>query len=639
MRFTTLLFGAALCTSATIFVPHSAVATPLPDAVPAEVFAAPPSIEGAQISPSGTQLAAKVLVNGRQTLVVTQLKGVAQPAAFEAGDVDVNWWRWVNDDWLLVGLGNTEHVLDQEVYITRVASLSADLKTFNKIDWVHSGQFADDVLWIAKDGSTRFLLSKQTGFGDYSEFDPSVYAADAATGNARLALGGRSGVYEWVADGAGNVRLGRKYDYALKRSSVLYRPASGGEFSMHVITDANDLPVPLVFRADGSAVTIHDQGGLDEVYEMSLPGFTLGKKLFGVPGYDVAAVRTNDQENNAIGVRYVANRTRFEWFDPAHKDIQAQLDLAVGRGNGRIVSEDRSGTKLIVDVGAPSQAGGIFYWDTTKPAPSLLGWKNAKLQARRLSPVKSIRYKSRDGTSIEAVLTLPREREASKLPLIVLPHGGPGARDEEQFDWWSQYLAEQGYAVIQPNYRGSIGYGNDFYKLGEGQWGLKMQDDLIDAIAWASAQGIADPKRVCIVGGSYGGYAAMRGAQRDGSHYRCAISYAGVSDLKAMMSYDRQFLIGTDPKEYWKKRTADFAGVSPRFHPADFTIPIFIAHGVKDKRVPIKQSRTMVVALQKAGKTVTYLEQKEGDHHFSREEDRLEFLNAMKVFLDKYNPA
>ena len=147
-------------------------------------------------------------------------------------------------------------------------------------------------------------------------------------------------------------------------------------------------------------------------------------------------------------------------------------------------------------------------------------------------------------------------------------------------------LAEQGYAVIQPNYRGSTGYGKAFHDLGKGQWGLKMQDDLVDAIGWASSQGLVDPKRVCIAGGSYGGYAAMRAAYRDAEHYRCSISYAGISDLKAMLRYD-QNLLGKRVVDFWKSQATDFNAVSARFHAAQFGMPILISHGVLDKRVPV----------------------------------------------------
>ena len=166
-----------------------------------------------------------------------------------------------------------------------------------------------------------------------------------------------------------------------------------------------------------------------------------------------------------------------------------------------------------------------------------------------------------------------------------------------------------------------------------------MQDDLDDAITHLAKQGIADPKRVCIVGGSYGGYAALRAAQRDHGIYRCAVSYAGVSDMAAILRHDASFLNGSRSKDYWRSQSPDLKGASPVNFAADFSIPVLIMHGKADARVPVKQSREMVERLKAAGKTYRYVEQPEGDHHFSREADRIQFLKEMEAFLKQYNPA
>ncbi len=557
-------------------------AGPVQNPVPAEVFAATPGLQGASISPNGKRIAAKMELKGEQMLVVMSLDKSEQPHLMSAGDLDINEWDWVTDDWLALGLGNTEYVGGIEIYVTRLASVSADLATFHKIDWEHSGQFADDVIWIAQDGSPHLLLSKETGLFHIEDVTPSVYDVDVSTGKAKP---------------------------------------------------------PSIFLPSGKAVGFVDAGGFDSFGEISMPTFTPTSTIFHAPGYDVDTLIVTPDQSQVLGVRYTSTGRRSEWFDPALKQVQQDLDERAGAGNAHIISFSKDRSKLLVEMSEPSQAGAVYLWDTKVGIPSFLAWINPALKDRHMNPVKTIQYKAQDGTPIQAVLTLPRGEEATNLPLIVMPHGGPGARDSETFDWWAQYLAEQGYAVIQPNYRGSTGFGTYFNRLGEGEMGKKMQDDLLDAITWASTSGIGDSKRVCIVGASYGGYAAMRGAQRDGSHYRCAISYAGVSDINAMMKYDKAFFIGTNPKRYWKTLAPDLAEVSPLNHPSDFSVPILVMHGAKDKRVPVKQSRTLVAALQKAGRNVTYVEQPLGDHHFTRGEDRLEFLKTMKAFLDKYNPA
>lgn len=616
-------------------------AAPIADAPPVEVFAAPPLLEDPKLSPDGTKLVARMLVNGEQTLVVYPITADAKPVRANLGhDNEFNWWRWVNDDWLVLGVGAKNMIYGIDVSVTRLIGLKADMTKAVPIDWDRSGIWGDGLMWTARDGSSKILFQKETGIQTAADFNPSVFEADVATGKVRRIVPGRDDISQWYADGEGNVRLGTgRNDH---KWTLAYRARNADKFAPVVnnYTAEHSPPIPLVFRPDGSAIVIDDSSGWDAVHSLSLPSFALGEKLFGVPGYDVDGVVSNPTRDGMSGVSFIDQGEKTAWLEPGLKELQGGLDHTLGAGKARIVSLSRDAKQLLVAVGGAAQAGGFYYWDTEGAAMHLIGWNCPKLKNRSLSPVKSVRYKARDGTEIEAVLTLPKGSEAKKLPLIVMPHGGPSARDSEQYDWWVQYLSAQGYAVIQPNYRGSTGYGTAFRTLGEGQWGTGMQDDLNDGVKWLAGEGIADAKRVCIIGASYGGYAAMRGAQRDGAAYRCAISFAGVSDLSAMMRYDRKFLQSAkDAKSYWKKQAPDFAAVSPRFHSSEFAAPILLVHGVKDKRVPVAQSRWMAEQLKLAVKSVKYLEQPLADHHFSREADRLEFLKAMKAFLDRYNPA
>lgn len=611
--------------------------------VPVEAFAELPPFEGAQLSPDGSHFAAKTAIKGKQYLVISPIHAGGKTAAVPASkDVDINWWRWVGNDWLAVGVGAKQMLYGEEYYVTRILGMAADGHTAKRIDWDRSGLRADDLMWTADDGTPRIVFAKQTGIQSMEEVYPSVFEADLSTGRARRLVKGQANVWDWHADGKGQVRMGLRYDDARRRAMLLYRGTNDEPFRTIARADRRrdeSIVLPLAFRRDGTAIATDDSEGFDALYEVSLPDLKLGRRLYAADGYDIDGIVPTAGGDDADGVRLVDRFQRTIWFNPAIRTLQDSADKAVAERRPRFVSWSRDRTKFFVKLGGPSQAGALYYWDTAYGSMQHFAWNNASLKGRKLSPVSTVRYQARDGTPIEAVLTLPRGREAKRLPLIVLPHGGPFARDAESWDWWTQYLAEIGYAVIQPNYRGSSGYGTVFAAKGEGEWGLKMQDDLNDAVAHLDRQGIADPRRVCMVGASYGGYAAMRAAQRDGALYRCAISYAGVSDLQAMQRYDSRFLFSKTRGDWLKKQAPDYRLVSPRFGAAGFSIPILIVHGKEDRRVPVKQSQMMDAALTAAGKPHEYIEQPLADHHFTRSEDRLEFLKAMKAFLDRHNPA
>ncbi|WP_294321353.1 S9 family peptidase [uncultured Sphingomonas sp.] len=637
--------GLTLATALPAQSPPPVTAVDPSSPVPITAFAELPLLESPSLSPDGTRLLAKGAVNGKQVLLLTSLVDATQRHTMGAPEnTDINWWRWVNDDWIVIGLGAQQDYFGQEIYVTRVLAISTDLKTTRRLDWTKSGVRADDVLWVAHDGTPRILLSKQTGIETEADFDPSVFEIDVSTGKSRRVAEGRPNVRTWYADGEGQVRAAYQYDDATRTSALLYRANNREAFrpiARRARKDEDGMTIPLTFRADGTtAVAYDDEGGFTALYEVSLPDLKLGRKLYALDGYDIDGIVDNTQENDVIGVSVTGQYGKSVWIDDHLKQLQQAIDGSVGDRRARIVSWNRAQTRFLIEVATPSQPGGLYFWDTGNAKMTRLAWNSTSLQSRRLSPVSTIRYTARDGLSVEAVLTMPRHRLGQKnLPLIVLPHGGPSARDSEGWDWWTQYLAEIGYVVIQPNYRGSSGYGTAFAKKGAGEWGLKMQDDLNDAVTHLAKQGIADPKRVCMVGASYGGYAAMRAAQRDGKLYRCAISYAGVSDLAALRRYDSQFLNGRTIGDWLKTQAPDFQLISPRFHAGDFSTPILLMHGKVDKRVPVAQSRTLAAELKRAGKPHRYVEQPLGDHFFSRSEDRLQFLTEMTAFLKEHNPS
>lgn len=605
-------------------------------------FARLPFLQDPEISPGGKAIAARIAADGQQFLAILPLDGRKPLVARGSERIDLNWFDWVNDDWLVAGLGSTTLLEGTEFYVTRLLRVKADLSMMRP--FAAEAQFADDVIWIARDGSPRLLLARQTSlYADNVGFYPEVVELNVATGAMSRAAGSRHGIWNWAADGSGTVRMGWGSSESGRQRTLIYRASATDPF--REIDRANTrrgeaLLSPVLFPPNGAPLVIQDdEGGFSSLYEFDLTTRETGRKLFGIPGYDIDGIWTDTDQTRALAVAYVDTQPRLHWLDPEFADLQTSLDTAVGpHRKASIQSWSRDKLRLLVHVGSASEPGRFYILDRIGGALKPFAWVNEGIKGP-LHPVSTIRYKARDGLEIPAVLILPKGREARGLPLIVMPHGGPWARDQESWDWWAQFMADRGYVVIQPNYRGSSGFGTRFAQAGHGEMGLKMQDDLNDAITHLAAEGIADPKRVCIVGGSYGGYAAMRAAQRDGALYRCAVSFAGVSDLERLRQYDGRFLGGGFVVDKFKQQAPDLKLVSPLYFADQVSIPILLVHGKEDKRVPVKQSRLFADKLTAAGKDVTYIEQKLGDHHFSREADRLEFLQALEAFLKTHNPS
>ena len=633
-----LLAGAPVVSASAQTAPATQVRT-------AEAFAALPGIIGPKLSPGGRSLATRISKDGSTYLMIMPIDGSA-PALVPTRGNDLNWWRWVNDDWLVVGIGAKQPFGDgHEAYVTRALGVSADGKTVNPLleRLRDLGQQGDDMIWQASDGSPRVLVSVQRSiYSDDIKFWPQVYEVNVATGRFKLLVDSHEGVFEWVADANGAVRLGVGANRSGDQDRILYRGPNQANFRNFPGKDGagEDAKYPRTILADGRGIALADDAnGYSALYEYDLGTMQPGRLIHGTPGYDIAGFRIDAAQTKLLGVDVTEASATTRWLDPAMQALQAEINQLVKGASGSIVSTSTDLNRSIVLFSSADGPGAYFLYDRPTGQMKQLGFVNPALRMAKLNPVSMIRYKARDGLDLEAVLTLPKSRPSQNLPLIVLPHGGPSARDDVSWDWWTQFLAEKGYAVVQPNYRGSSGYGTAFSEKGEGEWGLKMQDDLVDAITHLAQQGVVDPKRVCIAGASYGGYAAMRAAQRDASHYRCAISYAGVSDLKRLTRDSFRQLFGKKSKAWLRRQAPDLSGVSPINSPEKNTIPLLLVHGTKDTRVTVDHSRQYAAKLKSAGRDVIYIEQPEADHHFSRAADRLQFLKAMEAFLARHNPA
>ncbi|MDP5280631.1 alpha/beta fold hydrolase [Sphingomonas sp. DG1-23] len=613
-------------------------AAPLDTAIFAEI----PPFERPDLSPDGKSIAAKVAVNGTQYFAIFPLDG-GKPRVVGLGEVDLNWWTWVNDEWLVIGVGQLVPYEGEEIYVSRAFGVNAVTAKLTKLASRDAAQDADDVIWTASDGTPRILMASQTSlYTNMPGFWPQVDEIDVSTGRHKTVVRGNEGIFNWYADGSGAVRMGFGMSLDGRNRRIVYRPGAKGSFRTidRARTHKDTLTVPAMFlKEPGKAVMIaDDEKGYSALYELDLETLARGKQLFASKGYDIGGLVSDATGFNYIGVSVNEDKPEIRWTDPAIDAMHKAVAAKIKGGEPRIVSLSRDRSAAIVHVGGANAPGAFFLYRAADDSMQLLEMNNRTIGLKRMNPVRTIRYKARDGLEIAAVLTLPFGKKAN-LPLIVMPHGGPFARDTEEWDWWTQFLAERGYAVVQPNYRGSSGYGTPFTEKGQGQWGLAMQDDLNDVVTELARLGIADAKRVCMVGASYGGYAAMRAAQRDGKLYRCAAAYAGVSDLNRMISHDRNFLGAGARKDWLKMQAPDLKTVSPLYRAEEFSIPVLLVHGKKDRVVPPVHSRLMAQKLQAAGKDVIWIEQPEADHHFSRSEDRLQFLKALEAFLAKHNPA
>lgn len=621
------------------------------------VFAQIPNMFQPRISPDGTKLAYMVGAGGVRSLAVLDTAQpkptpvvIASMAEFkEIGDRTIAGYRFVGNDNVVITLVSREDAFGQRGDLSRLFAYNLKTKKQTPLAWDGAYGSAASILHIDHDKGQILVQRQSTKYGTERIGSPEVISIDVETGKYSVVMRPNPQVDSWFADGKGVIRGGTGGDSRSGKDRVLYRSNANGTLATVSTTVDKDFTgagiQPVIFLDEPDmAIVTSNKDGHRKVYKTNMRTLELGKPLFERPGFDAGGVLTNEQRNKILGFAALEDRTRYYWLDRDHKQIQEFLDSGFGPGNAEIADKDRKLRRFLISVGAPNQAGAYYLYDTETGDFKQVGWSNVMLQDRKLNPVSTIRYRASDGEMIPAVLTMPRHRKGKRLPLVVITHGGPfGVRDEERYDDWAQAMAELGYVVLQPNYRGSGGYGADWIKKGRNDgFGLRMQDDLNDGVAYLAAQGIVDSKRACMMGWSYGGYASARAAQRDPDKWRCTIAGAGVYDLPAMKAYDVNYL-GSFGSNYLAKGAADLRSVSPTHNARGRWAPILIVHGLRDRRVPINQARGLVSALRGSGKKqgvdFDYIEQAKNTHNLDYNDVRVQWLEGAEAWLAKHNPA
>jgi dipeptidyl aminopeptidase/acylaminoacyl peptidase len=643
-------FGAAL---AAVLIGASAPAVgqgaPLP---PIEAYGELPALERMALSPSG-KIAMLTTTGGKRMLVV--LDETMKPLiAMEVGDIKVRQIAWVGDEAIMIERSDTGDM--------RGIFISDNFEFFNAMIVPLDGQSAVRTVF----GDDKSMIKAEFGWAGFRRIDgkwvgyfaglplkmgqrgyvfeggaPTLYAVDMASNKARriataplqderadwlidekgevaatMTFNGRTGAWRLVDARGRELATGSKPKGG---AAVVAFTADGQRLLYRITPDYGD--------SEYFEVPVAGGGPSMRVYEnMEIDSFHVGEGTARLIGYV-------PEKDNKLGEPV--------FFDPAAQATLGKVLSAFNSINGTLWDYTPDLKRVLLSTTGNSDSGTWYLADTTVGQSSVIGRSRPLIRPNQVGPISRVTYKAKDGLEIEGILTLPAAKPAKNLPVIVFPHGGPRAHDEAEFDWWAQAFASRGYAVLQPNFRGSTGYGDDFMKAGNSEWGRKMQTDLSDGLAHLAAQGVVDPKRACIMGASYGGYAAMAGITLQQGLYRCSVAVAGVSDLEMMVAQDFRESGSKELRDYWLELMGprgELGDYSPRRAANKADAPILLIHGRDDSVVPYRQSEAMADALKDAGKPYEMVELREEDHWLSRSATRKQMLEAAMAFVLKHNP-
>ncbi|MEO5656966.1 MAG: S9 family peptidase, partial [Nitrospiria bacterium] len=469
-----------------------------------------------------------------------------------------------------------------------------------------------------------------------------AYHLDLRSGELRLVAKNPGHVASWLADSRLDVRgaLGATSDGGFE---LLVRERPDADWRTILTWDADDAlnSQPVGFSRDGTHLYLEDARGHDtsRLVDLELTGGAI-RGLAEDPDYDVGGVLIHPDSYAVQAVAFERARTEWVVLDEAIRHDVERLSR-LHHGDWSILSRDDADRTWIVAFSVDDGPTAFYRYERPSGLSTLLFYSKPDLLAYTTAPMQPIALTARDGLPLQGYLTLPPGKPRTSLPLVITVHGGPNARDSWGFDPEAQWLANRGYACLQINFRGSTGYGKRFLNAGDKEWGGKMHDDLIDAVRWAVDQQIADPKRIAIYGGSYGGYAALVGATFTPEVFCCAVDVVGPSNLITM--------IRTIPP-YWSafiaiehRRVGDpdteedfLKSRSPLFHVDRIAIPVLIAHGANDPRVKQAESEQIVEAMKRRGLPYEYLVFPDEGHGFAKPENRLRFYAAAERFLARH---
>ncbi len=597
--------------------------------IPMKDFFRNPEKRSYQISPDGVYLSFMQPINTRMNVFVQKIGEEKTTQVTFATERDIAGYFWKGNN-RIIYIQDSKGDENFRLYaVDRDGKNQKDLTPFDK---VRAG-IVDDL----EDNPDEMLI--QLNKNNPQVFD--VYRINVNNGEMTEVGQNPGNITGWLTDHDGKLRIATTTDGV--NSSVLYRDTEDQDFKPLITTTFKETLAPLFFTFDNKNLYMASNIGRDKsaIVEYNIANNKEVKVLYENPDYDVESLSYSRKRKEITFASYVGWKQEYHFFDKATKEIYDDLNSKLPGLQIAVVGKNKDEDKLLVRTYSDKSLGAYYFYNVKAKDLTKLSDVSPWLDEKYLSDQKPITYKSRDGLTINGYLTLPKGVEPKNLPVVVNPHGGPWARDSWGFNPEVQFLANRGYAVLQMNFRGSTGYGKEFWEISFKQWGKTMQDDISDGVKWLIDQGIADPKRVGIYGGSYGGYATLAGLTFSPELYACGVDYVGVSNL---------FTFQNSIPPYWapmremlyemvgnpEKDSLLLYDASPVFHVDKIVAPLFIAQGAHDPRVNKNESDQMVEALKKRGIDVPYMVKDNEGHGFRNEENRFDFYDAMEQFFAKY---
>jgi len=639
-----------------------AAAPALASPPPASAFAMLPEMSMVVLSPDGQKVAWANDPGGRPVVMVFDLASGRDLKRLNPTNARVRGLDWADDRTLVISISRSltqagSTVAEKRYEFLRFLAIdvtgkgearsllmehpSRELVTGAYLEHLHPGKPGTVVMstWNFSATARREELgSRVTGGRKDEGYELSLFEVNLANGNGRLIESGSAFTDDWVLDAKGAAVA--RIDWHPDQSTLTILTKDGNGWKK-IYEARQDYELDLVgLSADGRTLLARSTMGLDRFRIWGIP---LAGGQFSViyedAEHDVTGIVRDRFTGAPAGYAIGGPDPTVHWIDAKIASIQKAVAKSFPDHETTLLDRSQDYQRVVVRTQTAASPPVFYLVDFARGAADIIGEAYPGLADVPLGELQATSYRSRDGLDIPAYLTLPPGREAKALPLVVLPHGGPHARDDTGFDWWTQFLATRGYAVLQPQFRGSWGFGAQLFRAGQRQWGRAMQDDISDGVRHLVERGIADPERVCIMGGSYGGYAALAGAAFTPDLYACAVSVNGLADIPQFLGFVRE-KSGDDSASYryWRDMVGepsddDVARFSPARAIDAIRTPILLVHGTSDTVVPFSQSANFARLLAQHGKHHELLRLEGEDHWLSTGAARLQLLQAVEPFL------